>query len=83
MIHVFIVGECLVSQGVAQGKERITVGGSKVWSVQLGDEHFIALLKQLLSGDVCNQGPGVVEEEADGAVVRALVMNLSAQTTHF
>lgn len=43
------------------------------------EEHFSAKLKHLEAGDVCGVGSGFVVEEAGGAVIRALVLNVTAQ----
>lgn len=59
------------------------VGGHKVWAVRWVDEQFSVELKQLLVGEGCDVGSGVVKEKADRPVARASPVNLTEQKIQF
>lgn len=50
----------------------MTVGLARVWAARGVHEHLPSQLKQILAGDVCDMGYGVVME-ADAAMALELV----------
>lgn len=45
------------------------------------DEYFPPELNKLRTGDLCNVRSGTAVKEADGALLQALALNLTHQTT--
>lgn len=81
LIRATFVGVDLVSQGVPQTEEQMTTLRCIVWAVQCVDEHFPAQLNKLAACEVCDAGSRFVLEEADQAVIRALAVNLTYEST--